>query len=112
MGSFPAKRTNVGQCTIGSPDRDWFMFIADSGDIAEETTTLDVLCLTLCDNTERPETFTIGMDELKGTDPSKLPPALTRLMAGQWKKGAIPLKWDGKAAERIVEHLELLLGNS
>jgi UDP-N-acetylglucosamine 2-epimerase (non-hydrolysing) len=31
-------------------------------------------------------------------------------MAGQWKKGAIPPKWDGKAAERIVEHFERVLG--
>jgi len=30
-------------------------------------------------------------------------------MAGQWKKGAIPPKWDGQAAPRIVEHLEQLL---
>jgi UDP-N-acetylglucosamine 2-epimerase (non-hydrolysing) len=30
-------------------------------------------------------------------------------MAGQWKKGAIPPKWDGKAAERIIEHLKQLL---
>jgi UDP-N-acetylglucosamine 2-epimerase (non-hydrolysing) len=56
-----------------------------------------------------PQTITIGTNELIGTDPSKLPPALTRLMAGQWKKGAIPPKWDGKAAERIVEQLERLL---
>jgi UDP-N-acetylglucosamine 2-epimerase len=63
----------------------------------------------LCHNTERPETITIGTNELIGTDPSKLPPALERLMAGQWKKGAIPPKWDGKAAERIVEQLERLL---
>jgi UDP-N-acetylglucosamine 2-epimerase (non-hydrolysing) len=49
---------------------------------------------------------------LIGTDPSKLPPALTRLMAGQWKKGAIPPKWDGKAAERMVESLEVLLQNN
>ena len=35
------------------------------------------------------------------------PPA--RVMAGQWKKGAIPPKWDGKAAERIVECLERVL---
>ncbi|HNP84165.1 MAG TPA: hypothetical protein PKN47_22090 [Nitrospira sp.] len=33
-----------------------------------------------------------------GSDPRKLPPALARLMAGEWKKGAIPLKWDGKTA--------------
>ncbi len=64
---------------------------------------------TLCDNTERPATITIGTNELIGTVPSKLPPALARLMAGQWKKGAIPPKWDGKAAQRIVEELERLL---
>lgn len=46
-----------------------------------------------------------------GSDPRKLPPALARLMAGQWKKGAIPLKWDGKAAQRIVGHLEGLLAS-
>ena len=63
-------------------------------------------CLTLRDNTERPETITIGTNELIGTDPSKLPPALARLMGGQSKKGAIPPKWDGKEFERIVEHLE------
>ena len=62
--------------------------------------------MTLRDNTERPETITIGTNELIGTDPAKLPPALTRLMAGQWKKGAIPPKWDGKAAERIVKELK------
>ena len=83
--------------------------ITDSGGITEETTVLGVPCLTLRDNTERPETITIGTNELIGTDPSNLPPALARLMAGQWKKCAIPLKWDGKAAERIVEYLERLL---
>ncbi|WP_342349254.1 UDP-N-acetylglucosamine 2-epimerase (non-hydrolyzing) [uncultured Nitrospira sp.] len=83
--------------------------ITDSGGITEETTVLGVPCLTLRDNTERPETITIGTNELIGTDPDNLPPALRRLMEGQWKKGAIPPKWDGKAAERIVEHLERML---
>ncbi len=83
--------------------------ITDSGGITEETTVLGVPCLTLRDNTERPETITIGTNELIGTDPSKLPLALVRLMAGQWKKGAIPPLWDGKAAERIVGQLERLL---
>ncbi len=86
--------------------------ITDSGGITEETTVLGVPCLTLRDNTERPETITIGTNELIGTDPSKLPPALARLMAGQWKKGTIPPKWDGKAAERIVEHLERVLARN
>jgi UDP-N-acetylglucosamine 2-epimerase (non-hydrolysing) len=83
--------------------------INDSGGITEETTVMGVPCLTLRDNTERPETVTVGTNELIGTDPARLLPALTRLLAGQWKKGAIPQKWDGKAAERIVEHLEQLL---
>jgi len=51
----------------------------------------------------------IGTNELIGTDPRKLPPALARLLAGEWKKGAIPPTWDDKAAERIVEHRERLL---
>lgn len=83
--------------------------ITDSGGITEETTVLGVPCLTLRDNTERPETVTIGTNELIGTDSAKLPPALARVMAGQWKKGAIPDKWDGKAAERIVSELARLL---
>lgn len=83
--------------------------ITDSGGITEETTVLGVPCLTLRDNTERPETVTIGTNELIGTDPAKLSPALQRLMAGEWKKGAIPPLWDGKTAVRIVEHLEELL---
>ncbi|HRB16546.1 MAG TPA: UDP-N-acetylglucosamine 2-epimerase (non-hydrolyzing), partial [Nitrospira sp.] len=58
---------------------------------------------------ERPETVTIRTNELIGTDPCKLPPALARVMTGQWKTGAIPPKWGGKTAERIVGHLEHLL---
>jgi UDP-N-acetylglucosamine 2-epimerase (non-hydrolysing) len=84
--------------------------ITDSGGITEETTVMGVPCLTLRDNTERPETVRIGTNELIGTDPAKLAPALARLMAGEWKKGAVPEKWDGHAAERIVVELERLLG--
>ena len=83
--------------------------ITDSGGITEETTVLGIPCLTLRDNTERPETISIGTNELVGTDPSKLAPALVRLMADQWKPGAIPPKWDGHTAERIVTQLEQLL---
>ncbi len=82
--------------------------ITDSGGITEETTVMGVPCLTLRDNTERPETVTIGTNELIGTDPANLAPALSRVMAGEWKKGGIPEMWDGNAAERIVSQLELL----
>ena len=84
--------------------------ITDSGGVTEETTVLGIPCITLRDSTERPETVTIGTNELIGTDPARLKPALDRLFAGEWKKGGIPERWDGQAGPRIVEILERLLG--
>lgn len=83
--------------------------ITDSGGITEETTVMGVPCLTLRDTTERPETVSIGTNELIGTNPAALKPALDRLFDGQWKSGAIPEKWDGHTSERIVAQLEKLL---
>lgn len=83
--------------------------ITDSGGITEETTVMGVPCMTLRDSTERPETVTIGTNELLGTDPGRLKPALDKLFAGQWKQGAVPEMWDGKTGMRIVEQLERLL---
>lgn len=83
--------------------------ITDSGGVTEETTVLGVPCMTLRNSTERPETVTIGTNELLGTDPSVLAPAFEKLFAGQWKQGSIPPLWDGKTGERIVSHLERLL---
>lgn len=76
--------------------------ITDSGGITEETTVMGIPCITLRDNTERPETITIGTNELIGTNPEAIQPALDKLFSGSWKKGGIPELWDGKAAERIV----------
>lgn len=79
--------------------------ITDSGGITEETTIMGVPCLTLRDNTERPETITMGTNELVGTDPEKLRPYLEKIMEGNWKKsGQIPF-WDGRTSERIIETL-------
>lgn len=89
-----------------------FAVITDSGGVTEETTVLGVPCFTLRDTTERPETVTLGTNELIGTDPAKLPPAFDRLFAGAWKKGAVPPLWDGKTGARIVEHLERLFGDA
>lgn len=86
--------------------------ITDSGGITEETTVMGVPCMTLRDTTERPETVSIGTNELLGTDPSALAPAFERLFAGEWKRGGIPDRWDGKTGERIAEILGRLLGAS
>ena len=79
--------------------------VTDSGGITEETTVMGVPCITLRDNTERPETCTVGTNELIGTNPSAVKPALDLLFSGQWKKGTIPALWDGHTAERIVDIL-------
>lgn len=79
--------------------------ITDSGGITEETTVLGVPCITLRDNTERPETVTIGTNELIGTNPKNISPAMERIFSEKWKKGSVPLFWDGKTSERIIDTL-------
>jgi UDP-N-acetylglucosamine 2-epimerase (non-hydrolysing) len=82
--------------------------ITDSGGITEETTVMGVPCMTLRDNTERPETVDVGTNELIGTNPNAIKPALEKLFSGDWKKGAIPELWDGNTAKRIVSILKNL----
>ena len=79
--------------------------ITDSGGITEETTVMGIPCMTLRDNTERPETVAIGTNELIGTDLDNLKTGLNKLFKGDWKSGSIPKLWDGKAANRIVDVL-------
>lgn len=79
--------------------------ITDSGGITEETTVMGIPCMTLRDSTERPETCTMGTNELLGTDPKAIPPAMETLFAGKWKKGGIPVLWDGMTSPRIVHHI-------
>ena len=86
--------------------------ITDSGGVTEETTVLGIPCLTLRDTTERRETVSIGTNELIGTNPSALKPAMEKLFDGQWKSGSVPEKWDGQTGVRIVADLEQLLTNS
>lgn len=79
--------------------------ITDSGGITEETSVMNVPCMTLRDNTERPETMELGTNELVGTNPEAIKPYLEKLFKGEWKSyKTIPL-WDGKTAERIVSNI-------
>lgn len=82
-----------------------FCVITDSGGITEETTYMKVPCLTLRDNTERPETILLGTNELVGTNPKNIQKALQKIFSGNWKKGSIPKFWDGKTSERIINHV-------
>lgn len=83
--------------------------ITDSGGITEEATMMGVPCMTLRNSTERPETVTVGTNRIIGADPAALVPALNELFAGDWQKGGIPDKWDGRAGERIVATLQDVL---
>jgi len=82
--------------------------ITDSGGITEEATVLHIPCLTLRNSTERPETVTLGTNELIGDDLMKLKQYIKRILNGEWKKGVVPPYWDGKASERIIDILSSL----
>jgi UDP-N-acetylglucosamine 2-epimerase (non-hydrolysing) len=79
--------------------------ITDSGGITEEATYLGIPCITLRNNTERPETVDIGTNILAGDDRIKLSGLVNKILKNDWKKGSVPELWDGKTAERIVETL-------
>ena len=79
--------------------------VTDSGNVAEEATFLDVPCITLNTYAEHPETWRTGTNELVGENTFALSSALDRLMQGQWKHATLPDRWDGRAAERIVQTL-------
>ena len=85
-----------------------YAVITDSGGITEETTVMHIPCLTLRDNTERPETCTIGTNCLVGTNPDNVKPVLDKLFEGRWPHGEVPELWDGYASERIVSILKKL----
>lgn len=78
--------------------------ITDSGGIQEETTVLSIPCMTIRENTERPETVTIGSNVLV-EDLTTLPTHMKQVLNNAWKTSGIPPMWDGNTAERIIEKL-------
>jgi UDP-N-acetylglucosamine 2-epimerase (non-hydrolysing) len=84
------------------------LVLTDSGGIQEETTVLGVPCLTLRDTTERPVTIAHGTNHLVGADPPAAVAAAKNILEAPPSKRDLPPMWDGRAAERIVEHLRML----
>ena len=80
------------------------LVITDSGGLQEETTYLNIPCLTLRDSTERPITIALGTNELVRV--GNIKQAVDRIRAGQWKSGKCPELWDARTASRVVESLQ------
>ncbi len=81
------------------------LVLTDSGGIQEETTALNVPCITLRDNTERPVTVTEGSNYLIGMKINDIIPTVELIMSGKGKVSKLPEFWDGHAGERIIEQL-------
>jgi UDP-N-acetylglucosamine 2-epimerase (non-hydrolysing) len=79
--------------------------LTDSGGIQEETTFLNIPCLTLRENTERPVTVELGTNQIVGLDQGRIISSLCRIMENTWPAAITPPFWDGHAAERIVKAL-------
>jgi UDP-N-acetylglucosamine 2-epimerase (non-hydrolysing) len=79
------------------------LVMTDSGGVQEEACTLKVGCVTLRNNTERPETVEVGSNIIAGTNPVKIVKACKKMLRTK-KNWRNPLG-DGKASERILKVL-------
>lgn len=79
------------------------LVVTDSGGIQEETTFLQVPCVTLRSSTERPVTVSEGSNYLTGTNTNKILETIDSILKGHGKKSTIPNNWDGKASDRIID---------
>ena len=79
------------------------LVLTDSGGLQEETTVLGVPCITFRENTERPITCVEGTNVIVGNRKANILAAAQKVLKGGPEQSRIPEKWDGRAAERIVE---------
>ena len=80
------------------------LVLTDSGGVQEETTCLEVPCVTIRENTERPATVKNGTNLIAGTSVSGIRKTIARQLRRS-RKGRAPEKWDGRAAARIIQVL-------
>ena len=87
------------------------LVITDDERLQDESTILQVPCITLLKSVARHETYTAGFNDVTGLQPEAIADAFHKLFEGNWKKGRIPYMWDGNAAERLVSVLKRLPDN-
>ena len=80
--------------------------LTDSGGIQEETTVLNIPCITLRDNTERPVTIEQGTNYLAGSNKNSILEIIQKVLNGKAKQYRGIESWDGKAAGRIVSAIK------
>jgi len=85
------------------------LILTDSGGIQEESTFLQVPCLTLRPNTERPITVTLGSNELVPFDTELIIEKVQQIIKGEFKVGKIPPFWDGKTTLRILQIIDKVI---
>jgi UDP-N-acetylglucosamine 2-epimerase (non-hydrolysing) len=79
--------------------------VTDSGGITEEATFMGIPCITMRENTERPETVEVGTNVLIGQNTTELSKLLSKIKNREWKDAKVPHLWDGHAGRRILEVL-------
>jgi UDP-N-acetylglucosamine 2-epimerase (non-hydrolysing) len=85
------------------------LILTDSGGLQEESTALNVPCLTVRENTERPVTVSVGTNLVVGTDPDRIKQEAARILEGRGKRGRVPDLWDGHTSERIADLYQRVL---
>ncbi len=88
------------------------LVLTDSGSIQQETTVMNIPCLTLRQETERAITIRRGTNELVGWEEEKIINSVEKILSDNWKEAEEIPRWDGKTAERIIEVFEKFESNS
>jgi UDP-N-acetylglucosamine 2-epimerase (non-hydrolysing) len=100
----------LGYIDFLSVEADAAAVLTDSGGVQEETTYLGVRCFTLRDNTERPVTERLGTNTVLGLDPARIADIVPALDEPPEERPDPPPLWDGRAAQRIADVLETVVG--